>query len=73
MRQKLQKLQKNQKLQGLKMKVVTLVKFNDLKTGITRNIGDTFEVSKARYEEILSFGQFVEEVKDSKAKPKKKK
>ena len=55
------------------MKVVTLVKFNDLKTGITRNIGDTFEVSKARYEEILSFGQFIEEVKESKAKPKKKK
>ena len=55
------------------MKVVTLVKFNDLKTGITRNIGDTFEVSKERYEEILSVGQFVKETKEPKEKANSKK
>lgn len=55
------------------MRVVTLVKFNDLKTGITRKVGDTFEVSKERYEEILSFGKFVKEVENPKAKLKKKK
>ena len=54
------------------MKVITIERFRDLKEGVVREIGDTFEVSKKRYEEILKVGKFVEEVKESKAKPKKK-
>lgn len=44
------------------MMVKTVVKFRDKKTGEIRNIGDEFRVSKARYEEILKVGEFVEPV-----------
>lgn len=44
------------------MKVKTLVRFIDKKEGVTREIGDEFTVSKARYNEILKVGPFVEEV-----------
>lgn len=45
------------------MKVRTIVRFNDKKEGVTREIGDEFTVSKARFAEILKVGPFVEEVK----------
>ena len=44
------------------MKVKAIVKFNDLKEGVVREIGDEFTVSKERYEQILKVGPFVEEV-----------
>lgn len=44
------------------MMVKTVVKFRDKKTGEIREVGDEFRVSKARYEEILQVGQFVEPV-----------
>ena len=53
------------------MKVITIERFRDLKEGVVREIGDTFEVSKKRYEEILKVGKFVEEVNET--KPEKKK
>ena len=53
------------------MKVITIERFRDLKEGVVREIGDTFEVSKKRYEEILKVGKFVEEVNE--IKPNKKK
>lgn len=49
------------------MKVRTLVRFIDKKEGVTREIGDEFVVSKARYAEILKVGPFVEEVAAEKA------
>lgn len=48
------------------MKVKTLVKFRDLKEGVTREIGEEFVCSKARFAEILKVGPFVEEVKAEK-------
>lgn len=42
------------------MKVTTIVKFKDLKENVMREIGDEFEVSEARYREILDVGEFVE-------------
>ena len=36
------------------MRVVTLRDFNDLKCGVLRHAGDTFVVSKGRYEEICA-------------------
>lgn len=44
------------------MIVRTVVKFNDKKEGCLREVGDEFRVSKARYEEILKVGPFVEAV-----------
>lgn len=46
------------------MKVITLVKFKDLKENVIREKGDEFIVSKSRYNEILKVGKFVEEVED---------
>ena len=48
------------------MKVRALIKFKDLKEEKVREIGDEFIVSKARFEEILEVGQFVEEVEEDK-------
>lgn len=48
------------------MKVRVLVKFNDLKEKVLREIGDEFIVSKSRYEEILTAGDLIEEVKEEK-------
>ena len=46
------------------MRVITKVKFKDLKDKKTREIGEEFVVSKERYDEILKVGKFVEEVKE---------
>lgn len=46
------------------MKVKAIAKFQDLKEGMLREIGDVFEVSEERYEEIKNAGEFVEEVED---------
>lgn len=48
------------------MKVRTIVRFNDKKEGKLREIGEEFTVSKARYNEILKVGPFVEEVPSEK-------
>lgn len=53
------------------MRVTTTSRFNDLKENKVREVGDTFEVSKERYAEILKVGKFVKEVKEEKT-PKKK-
>ena len=56
------------------MKAKALKPFIDKKEGVTRNVGDTFTLSKERYEEINStkFGVLVEAVAEETAKPKKK-
>lgn len=46
------------------MKVKTIVKFRDLKAGTLRRVGDEFECSEERLEEILKVGQFVEKVEE---------
>lgn len=51
---------------GERMKVRTVVRFHDKKEGVTREIGDEFVVSKARFAEIVKVGPFVEEVKAEK-------
>lgn len=48
------------------MRVKTVVRFIDKKEGVTREIGDEFVCSKARFAEILKVGPFVEEVKAEK-------
>lgn len=53
------------------MKVKTIVRFNDLKEGVIREIGDEFIVSKERFEEILKVGEFVEAVPDPRKRTKK--
>lgn len=57
------------------MIVKALIKFNDYLEGVTREIGDTFEVSEERYDEILTKGGFdwIEKVegKPTKTEPKK--
>ena len=56
------------------MKARALKPFIDKKEGVTRKTGDTFVLSKERYEEINStkFGVLVEAVAEETAKPKKK-
>ena len=56
------------------MKVKVIKPFVDKKEGVTRKLGDTFTVSKERYEEINStkFGILVKAVAEETAKPKKK-
>lgn len=48
------------------MKVRALIRFEDYKEGTMRNVGDVFEVTKERHEEILTKGgawvEVVEEV-----------
>lgn len=53
------------------MKAKTLVRFYDLKEGVTREIGDTFTCSKERFDEILKVGQFVEAVPEARKRTKK--
>lgn len=48
------------------MKVRVLERFKDLKENVMREIGDEFIVSKSRYEEILTAGDLIEEVKEEK-------
>lgn len=52
------------------MKAKTLKKFKDRKEGIVRKVGETFEVSKERFEEINATknGKLVVEVKETKKK-----
>ena len=52
------------------MKVKTIVKFRDLKEKKLRKIGEEFEVTKKRFEEINStkYGKLVEEIKEEKKK-----
>lgn len=52
------------------MKVKTLIRFNDLKEKTVREVGEIFEVTNKRCEEInsTSYGDLVEEVKDDKPK-----
>lgn len=54
------------------MKARVLKPFIDSKEGVTRNRGDTFVLSKERYEEINStkFGALVKAVTEETAKPK---
>jgi hypothetical protein len=56
------------------MKAKALKPFVDKKEGVTRKLGDTFTLSKERFEEINStqFGVLVEAVAEETAKPKKK-
>ncbi len=46
------------------MKAKVLVKFKDKKSGKIHKVGDIINVSKARFEEILTVGNLVEEYKD---------
>lgn len=46
------------------MKVKAIAKFQDMKEGMLREVGDVFEVSEERYDEITKAGEFVEEVED---------
>lgn len=48
------------------MKVRALIKFNDLKENVIREIGDEFIVSESRYDEIKKTGRFVEAVEEKK-------
>lgn len=50
------------------MKVKTLIRFRDLKEDKVREVGDTFEVTTKRFEEInsTSFGTMVKQINISK-------
>ena len=55
------------------MKVRVIRDFYDLANSDTlRKAGDEFIVSQERFEEILSVGDFVEEIKETKKSTKKK-
>ena len=55
------------------MKVRVIRDFYDLANNDTlRKVGDEFIVSQERFEEILSVGDFVEEIKETKKSTKKK-
>lgn len=56
------------------MKVKTLIWFTDLKENAIREIGDVFEVSKARFAEIsaLSPKTLIVEIEDGKKEKKSK-
>lgn len=45
------------------MKAKVLKKFRDKHTGEIHNPGDVIKISKKRYEEIMTVGNYVEEVK----------
>lgn len=55
------------------MKAKVLKPFIDKKEGVTRNVGDTFSLSKERFDEINStkFGKLVKAVTEETARPKK--
>ena len=55
------------------MKVRVTRDFYDLANNDTlRKVGDEFIVNQERFEEILSVGDFVEEIKETKKSTKKK-
>lgn len=49
------------------MKVKVLKQFIDKHTKEVHKAGETLNISKARYEEILTVGKLVEEIKETKA------
>lgn len=55
------------------MKVRAKIKFRDLKEKVIREIGDEFEVTKARYEEIKEKGGDWLEIIEEPAKKKPRK
>lgn len=56
------------------MKVKVIKKFVDKHTKEVRKVGEVLTISKDRFEEILTVGKLVEEVKETKAaKPAKEK
>lgn len=54
------------------MRVRTIAMFKDKKTKTLREIGDEFECTEERYQEILNAGKFVEKL-DEPEKSKRKK
>lgn len=48
-------------------------RFKDKQTGEIRNVGDVFECTKARFDEIKAVGDLVEEVELPKKRPARKK
>lgn len=60
------------------MKVKTLYRFRDAKEGVIREVGDTFEVTQERFDEIQAVAKeygtdFVEQVKTSPRRGRKPK
>ena len=55
------------------MKVKVIEKFRDKHTKKIHNVGDVLTISKERFDEILTVGKFVEEIKEEpkEAAPKK--
>ena len=50
------------------MKAKVLEKFKDKHTNKVYKKGDTITISKERFDEILTVGKFVEEIKENKEK-----
>ena len=46
------------------MKVIVLKVFRDKETNEVRKVGEEFTCTKKRFNEILSVGEFVKEVKE---------
>ena len=55
------------------MNVIVKHRFRDKTTGKIRNVGEGFTCSKARYDEIMAAGDYVEavEVEKTESAPKK--
>ena len=53
------------------MKARTVVRFRDLKEDRIREIGEEFTCTKARFEDILKVGPFVEAVAETRKATKK--
>lgn len=54
------------------MKVKVIERFRDKNTKKIHKVGDVLTISKERYDEILTVGTFVEEIKEEpKVEPKK--
>ena len=51
------------------MKVIVLKRFRDKHTGEMHDTGETLTISKERYSEILSVGEFVQKVDTKKKEP----
>lgn len=56
------------------MKVKTLIRFTDLKENTIREVGDVFEVTKERLEELLlvSTSPLVEVIEEARTTPQNK-
>lgn len=55
------------------MKAKVIKAFRDKHTGELYKVGKTLTISKERFDEILTVGKLVEEVKEKAAKPAKEK